>query len=184
MSKSKAGRKGKYHKWLTEEGLTQIRGWAMDGLTQADMAHNMGVGYSTFYEWQARFPELREAVNKSREVADREVENALFRNATGYEYEETKIIKEEVDGKERVRVEKIKKHMQPHTTAQIFWLKNRRPANWRDVHKLEHSGSIDFDDDIKEIEERLENDKEGREAIKRIFLGSTAVQDADGPSTD
>jgi len=53
MSKSKAGRKGKYHKWLTEEGLTQIRGWAMDGLTQAEMAHNMGVGYSTFYEWQA-----------------------------------------------------------------------------------------------------------------------------------
>ena len=109
MSKSKAGRKGQISQ-MVNRGRTDAAsgGGQWTDSPRRRWLTTWGMGYSTFYEWQARFPELREAVNKSREVADREVENALFRNAVGYEYEETRIIKEEVDGKERVRVEKVK----------------------------------------------------------------------------
>jgi hypothetical protein len=29
-------------------------------------------------------------------------------------------------------------HVPPDTTAAIFWLKNRNPAQWRDAWQLEH----------------------------------------------
>ena len=40
--------KGKYEYWLTEEGLLLLEGWARDGLTDEQIAQNMGIAYSTF----------------------------------------------------------------------------------------------------------------------------------------
>lgn len=124
-----AGRKGKYHDWLTEEGLLKIEGWARDGLTDKQIAHNMGIAVSTLYEWKKLYPEFSEALKRGKEVIDRQVENALLKLALGYEYEETKIVVEP-DGKKRA--EKTKKHVSPNATAIIFWLKNRKPDEWMD----------------------------------------------------
>src|SRR5690606_6331960 len=77
-----------------------------------------------------RYPELVEALNESRDFVDSLVEDALLKRALGYEYEEVKMIASQ-DGKTR-RVEKIRKHVVPDVTAQIFWLKNRKPHTWRD----------------------------------------------------
>ena len=131
---SKAGRKGKYHDWLTEEGLTKLEGWARDGLTDEQIAHNIGIAVGTLYDWKNRFPEFSEALKKGKEVIDIQVENALLKRALGYEYEETKVM---VDADGKKRVERIKKQVQPDVTAQIFWLKNRRPDRWRDKQELE-----------------------------------------------
>ena len=95
--------KGKFQYWLTDEGLLLLEGWARDGLTEAQIAHNMGVGYSTLGEWKNRFPEIVEALKKGKEVVDYEVENALLKKALGGD-----------------------------TGAICFWLKNRRPDKWRD----------------------------------------------------
>lgn len=139
MSKRKGGRKGKFHEWITPEGLLKIEGWARDGLTDEQIAHNIGINVATIYEWKKRFPEIDNALKKGKEVVDIQVENALLKRALGYEYEETKVIVE-ADGKKRV--ERVKKHVLPDVTAQIFWLKNRRPDKWRDRQDIYHDGSM------------------------------------------
>ena len=122
--------KGKYQEWLTPEGLLKIEGWARDGLTDEQIARNIGITPKTLYEWKNRFRELSEALKKGKEVVDRQVENALLKRALGYKYDEITY----ENGKETKRVTK---EVQPDTTAQIFWLKNRRPDKWRDRKELD-----------------------------------------------
>ena len=127
------GCKGKYAEWLTTDGLLRIFGWARDGLTDEQIAKNMGIRQSTFYEWQNRFPEISDTLKKGKAPVDLEVENALYKNAIGYDYEETVTeIEELAGGKQKKHIRKIKKHKPPDVTAQIYWLKNRRPDKWRD----------------------------------------------------
>lgn len=93
----------------------------------------MGIGYTTLKEWLNRFPTLSATLKEGKIPVDLEVENALLRNAMGYDYEETVTEIEELGGgRQKKHVRKIKKHRPPDTTAQIFWLKNRRPDRWRD----------------------------------------------------
>ena len=65
-------------------GSPKLRGWARDGLIDEQIANNCGVAYSTFRVYKNQYPELAAALAKGKEVADYEVENALFKRATGY----------------------------------------------------------------------------------------------------
>lgn len=137
------GRKGLYEDWLTDDGLLQIKGWARDGLTNEQIAHNIGITGRSFAEWVSRFPSISSALKKGKAPVDIEVENALLKRALGYEVEETITEVEETptgradaEGRPLMRVKKhvrkVKRHIPPDVTAQIFWLKNRRPGKWRD----------------------------------------------------
>ena len=64
----------KYKDWLTEEGLLLIEGWARDGLTNDQIAHNIGIARGTLYEWQKTYPDFKDALKRG---VDRMVENAL-----------------------------------------------------------------------------------------------------------
>lgn len=136
----------KYTEWLTDEGLTLIEGWARDGLIEEQIAKNTGVSCSTFREWKKRFPALSAALKKGKEVVDRQVENALFKNAVGFMYEEETVTN-------AGEVVTVKKYSKPNITAQIFWLKNRKMKEWRDkqeVEQINHNIEItvgDWDDD-------------------------------------
>ena len=99
--------KGKYEYWLTEEGLLLLEGWARDGLTDEQIAHNIGISTSTLNNWKNKYVEILESLKKEKEVVDYAVENALLKNA-----------------------------LKGDTTAQIYWLKNRRPVKWRDRVEL------------------------------------------------
>lgn len=125
----------KHEEWLTEEGLLRIQGWAMDGLTEEQIAHNMGIGTKTLYNWKNKHLPILHALKKGKEVVDRIVENALFKSAIGFEYEEDSITN-------KGEVVRVTKYQNPNTTAQIFWLKNRKPHKWRDKQHLEHDGNI------------------------------------------
>ena len=141
----KIGRKGRYEEWLTPDGLTRLTGWARDGLTNVQIAENMGVAERTFTEWIARFPAITSALKKGKEPVDIQVENALLKRALGYDYEETTTEIEDLGGgKTRKHVRKVTKHVAPDTTAQIFWLKNRKPKQWRE--KAESTVNIDTED--------------------------------------
>ena len=100
---AKVGRKSKYDDFIDRKGLVLVEGWARDGLTDLQIAKNIGVAMSTFCDWKNKHPEFSEALKRSKEVADFEVESALF-----------------------------KKAKMGDVTAQIFWLKNRKPKQWRD----------------------------------------------------
>ena len=178
MSKKKGGRRGKYQEWLTDEGLIKLEGWARDGLTDEQIAQNIGITPSTLYEWKNKYSEISESLKRGKEVVDYQVENALLKRALGYEFEEQTYIAVEMNQEEydlRVDIElatwhknnpnatqdeldrfimsiprtkeilekKVVKQVAPDTTAQIFWLKNRRPDKWRDKQDIQHSGSIE-----------------------------------------
>lgn len=146
--------KSKYKEWITKEGLLKIEGWAKDGLTDEDIAYNMGIRRGTLYEWKKKYPDIDDTLKTGKEVVDRKVENALFKNAMGYEYTEVKeYIEQTDDGKKKKRIEKTTKHVPANTTAQIFWLKNRKPKQWRDKQDVEHSGGLNITVDWGEEDE-------------------------------
>ena len=106
--------KGKYEYWLTEEGLLLLEGWARDGLTDEQIAHNIGISTSTLNNWKNKYVEILESLKKGKEVVDYAVENALLKNA-----------------------------LKGDTTAQIYWLKNRRSDKWRDKPGYEDTRELD-----------------------------------------
>ena len=67
---------GKYQEWLTEEGLLKIEGWARDGLTNEQIASNIGINRDTLYTWIKKYPDISDTLKKGKEVIDRQVENA------------------------------------------------------------------------------------------------------------
>jgi DNA-binding XRE family transcriptional regulator len=108
--------------WEQDNNLILLSGWAKQGLSMQEIAHNIGISRRTLYNWQDQSEPIRKALEQSRELADIVVENALFTSAiTG------------------------------NVLAQIFWLKNRRPQYWRDkvekqieVNTEEMQGGICF----------------------------------------
>lgn len=140
--------KGKYQLWLEPDGLTLLEGWARDGLTDEQIAEKIGCGVRTLYDWKNRFPQISQALKKGKEIVDIQVENALLKRALGYDYKEQRIEKSDKDG---TKIVQTIRHVPADTTAQIFWLKNRRPDKWRD--KPEMPGDSDG---LKRAKELLE----------------------------
>lgn len=132
--------KGKYEYWLTPEGLLKIEGWARDGLTDEQIAGNIGITAKTLYDWKKKYGNICESLKRGKEVVDRQVENALLRRALGYEYEE---VKEKFEGDAMTERTVTKKEVIPDVTAQIFWLKNRKPDKWRDKPDYEDTSELD-----------------------------------------
>lgn len=133
--------KGKYEYWLTPEGLLKIEGWARDGLVMEDIAECMGISRSTLNEWAKKYSDISDILKKNKEVADRKVENSLYERALGGNRTVKKAVKlKEIyydeEGrkceKERVEIVEEEVYVPGDTTAQIFWLKNRKPEVWKD----------------------------------------------------
>lgn len=253
--------KGKYQEWIAEEGLLLIEGWARDGLTDEQIAHNMGIGVRTLYVWKDKYAQILQALKRGKEVVDRQVENALLKRALGYEFEEKtmellansesqkarghdhvvaltesdwqrallffdkgcaycgeqgKMTKDHLiplkkngmlvkdntipccarcnsskndshfeewymkqdfyeegrkariwdyvkmiqllmeedafeKSKELTVTKVVVKQVHPDVTAQIFWLKNRKPGQWRDKQEVEHSGGLENKLDLSSI---------------------------------
>lgn len=149
--------KGKWKRWIAPEGLELIRGWARAGLTDEDMARNMRISVSTFYDWQKRFPEFSESLKINKDIADFKVENALYQKACGMIVEETVLTMttDPITGKILKNTRTTKRHIPPDTLAAIFWLKNRQPKFWRDKQEVELSGTVGIADDLRKARERL-----------------------------
>lgn len=78
--------KGKYQRWLEPEGLTLLEDWARNGLTDEQIAKNMGISVASLYNWKRKHLEILEALKKGKDVVDAQVESALLRRALGYEH--------------------------------------------------------------------------------------------------
>ncbi len=136
--------KSKYETNVKDK-LILVEGWARNGLTDEQISKNLGIAYSTFREYKKKYSALSAALKKGKEVIDFEVENALLKRALGYSYKEVtkELIKDPLTKKTELKVTKeVTKEVAPDTTAQIFWLKNRKTQEWRDKRDIEHSGNM------------------------------------------
>lgn len=132
--------KSKYETNVKDK-LLLVEAWARNGLTDEQIAKNLGISKDTFYKYKKEHTDFSDSLKRGKEVVDIEVENALLKRALGYKYDEVTKEINETTGK--LQISKIvTKEVIPDTTAQIFWLKNRKPEEWRDRKELNHSGEI------------------------------------------
>lgn len=120
------------------------------GATNQEMAEAFGVSLSTLKLWVVRHAEFSAAIKLGKDAADERVVDALFNRAMGYSHPDTDI--RVIDG--AIVETSLIKHYPPDTAAAIFWLKNRRPDEWRDKQEVEHSGNIALTDRILEARKR------------------------------
>lgn len=165
--------KGKYHEWLQQDNLLMIEGWARQGLTDEQIASNIGVNKTTLYDWIKRFPNISNALKKGKAPVDFEVENALYKRAVGFEYEEVETLIEEVNGETKKKVKRTKRTALPDTSAIIFWLKNRKPEQWRKMNPVvENKLKAETEKLLKEAQS-IETDEVG----KVVFLNEDQIND-------
>ena len=150
------GRKSKYATHV-EPRLETIRAWRSCGVTEKDIAKNLGVSERTFADYKKQFPQLLQVLKTGLDDANAIVQNALYRRASGYTYEEveTTVVKDakDLDAKEleaaakdgkkptgKVTVKRVQKQMAPDVTAAIFILQNRDRAHWKDRRAIDLGG--------------------------------------------
>lgn len=121
--------------------LNLVESWARDGLVDEQIAHNLGIGVATLYEYKNKYPEFTEALKNGKDDIDIMVENALLKRALGYTFVE---VTKELTDAGMVETKRVTKEVQPDTTAQIFWLKNRRPQSWRDKQDIGIEGDLNI----------------------------------------
>ena len=119
-------------KWEeVKEKLVLVEGWARDGLTDEQIANNLGISKTTFYKFKDEHSELSELLKKGKEVVDYQVENALLKNA-----------------------------LEGNVTAQIYLLNNRKPKQWKNKRENIESNSEEItrvEQLLNKIKEEAEN---------------------------
>lgn len=136
-----AGRPSKFKPEFCE----QARKLCRLGATDQEIADFFLVHVATLQRWKLDFPEFCDALKEAKAEADSRVEESLFHRAVGYEQESVKIFMPA--GAKAPVYAPYREKFPPDTTAAIFWLKNRRPEQWRDVQRHEHSILDQLSDD-------------------------------------
>ena len=138
-----------------DEYVEQARKLAMLGATDREAAEFFDVAESTLYLWKHTHPAFSEALKVGKETADNRVEQSLYRRALGYSHDAVKM--HSVEG--AVVTTPYVEHYPPDTTAAIFWLKNRRPDQWRDKTEQDVNLKGDLAQMIAEGRARVNGDQ-------------------------
>lgn len=129
-----AGRPRKYDPKTTPKMAYAM---ALAGRTDKQIADFLEISESTLNKWKIDFPAFSESLKAGKEEPDNLVERSLFERATGYVNKNAVKIFMPSGADSPVYAPYVE-HVAPDVTAQIFWLKNRRPDRWRD--RIEHTG--------------------------------------------
>lgn len=142
--------KSKYNEKQLKDKIEDIEKWAKRGCTKKEIATNLGVSKTTFEAYEKKYSWLSVLIKKAQIEAIEEVENSLFKAATGYYYDEQQHVKIKTDQyQEEIKIVTIKKFKPPDTGAMCFYLKNRAKDRWS-----ENPQNLDIQ------KERLKLDKE------------------------
>lgn len=116
--------------------IEQARKLSLLGATDREIADFFEIDVATLYRWKHDKPGFCDAIKVGKEEADNRVERSLYNRAIGYTFESEKVF-----NYQGVIVRApVVEHVPPETTAGIFWLKNRKPGEWRDKVDHEHAG--------------------------------------------
>ena len=86
---------------------------AKKGFTDEEMAEVVGITKTTLQNWKKAHPDFFDSLKDWKDEVDHAVERSLYENACN-----------------------------GNVTAQIFWLKNRKRAEWRDRQDVKLSGEV------------------------------------------
>ena len=95
--------KALYKEWLKPQALQRLEGWKRNGLTDEQIANNIGIRRETLWDWQRKYPNIANALKRGKEDVNFAVVNALLRKA-----------------------------LSGNTTAMIFFLKNNWRDKYND----------------------------------------------------
>ena len=132
----------------------QARKLALLGLTNEEMAEFFGISERTFYRWMAEETAFCQAVNEGKTAADANVADSFYKRATGEHVQVEKVVKRPNGEHEVV---KYMTYIPGDSSAALNWLKNRRPASWRDKVDHNHQGNIDLVHEIRRTIVRPDN---------------------------
>lgn len=138
--KKKPGRPPKYKSSNVEIARKLCEAGAID----VEIARHFQVSVSTLSTWKLKYPEFLAAIRVSKEVANTNVEDSLYRMAMGYT--RTEVEHKVVAGK-LVTIE-VERYYPPNPTSQIFFLKNRKSGSWSDKQEVQHTGTVELTDRI------------------------------------
>lgn len=115
---------------------------AVKGADDKEIAKAMHISRKTICAWKKQHQTFGAALNEGKDIADSTIERSLYNSGKGYFIEEEeKVIEVDLNGKQKLGDLRTKKrYIPPSVTAQIFWLKNRKKNQWRDVTKTEVTG--------------------------------------------
>jgi len=154
LEKNKGGRPTKLNPRLA----LKIFALARKGLTDKEIAEVFDLDEQTITNWK-KSPQFFGSIKKAKRGADVLVERSLFERAIGYSHPEEKIMQYEG----QVITHETTRQYPPDTVAAIFWLKNRKPREWRDKQEIEHSGGQKFEVEFIEGNHARKSDERPKE---------------------
>ena len=159
--------------WLTDDGLLLLESWARDGYTMTDISNKIGIDNDCFLRWKDRYPEIRKAVSKGKELVDYQVENALLKSALGYKTKEVKVTTTMRYGKVVETIKEVTdKEIAPSVPAIQMWLYNRNKDKWKNMNNA------------KGMFEDMEEDSSIEITVTRANKNETTNGDAPSASDD
>lgn len=159
--------------WLTDDGLLLLESWARDGYTMTDISNKIGIDNDCFLRWKDRYPEIRKAVSKGKELVDYQVENALLKSALGYKTKEVKVTTTMRYGKVVETIKEVTdKEIAPSVPAIQMWLYNRNKDKWKNMNNAKGM----FDD--------MEEDSSIEITVTRANKNETTNGDAPSAADD
>lgn len=130
---------------LDKDNMLLIEGWLRDGASIEQICKNLGVNRNLWYKAIKKSEEFAKLSKRTKEVVDREIENAMYKRAMGYEYDE---ITEEYEMGFLTKRKVVRKHVPPDTGAQVFWLKNKKPDSWKDKREVDNTLALTKLDEV------------------------------------
>lgn len=123
-----------------KEFIEQAKKLAKLGATDIELADFFEVSVRTIHRWKNTQDGFCHSLKAGKEESDARVERSLFQRAVGYEQEAVKIFMPA--GADEPVYAPFREVISPDTTACIFWLKNRKPEEWRDKIEQEQTGTV------------------------------------------
>lgn len=188
--------RAKYQEWINDpDKKTLLSGWARKGLSDQQIAKNIGISRSTLNEWRKKYPDISDTLKKGKEVADAEVENALYLKCIGHKMQLKKTFKvkkieyndagKKIKEEENLETGEDEVYIPPDTKAIIFWLTNRMREDWKErqntqmeQEETEESGVIMLAPaDVEGVKEKIEYYK--AEKLKSDMAAAAETGDHD-----
>jgi transcriptional regulator with XRE-family HTH domain len=123
-----------------DEFAEEARALCELGATDEELADHFGVWRRTIARWRIQNRAFAEALTAGKALSDERVVRSLYSRAIGYEERQERVVF--APGASTPRIVEVMTHIPADPQAAALWLRNRRPAEWRDRRTIEHSGAI------------------------------------------